>query len=142
MISICFIGCAVHRQIPINNFEKDTIVIKELVRDTLIIPQIEKEYIEVTTKDTISVLNTQLATSTAKINNNQLFHTLEQKPTKTPIKIQYKDRIIEKVKVEHKEVPVDVPVPYRDNIFWYSVICNIIFVGLTAFRVIRALKIV
>lgn len=133
-------NCAVQRQVPINNYQKDTVVVKELIRDTIIVPKVEREYIEVKTNDTISILNTKLATSTASITNNQLQHSLEQKDVEIPVKIQYKDRIVEKVKVEHKEIAVDVPVPYRDNVFWISIIINIVLGGLLIIKILRALK--
>lgn len=140
IVAIFSTSCAVQRQVPINNYQKDTVVVKELIRDTIIVPKVEREYVEVKTNDTISILNTKLATSTALITNNQLQHSLEQKDVEIPVKIQYKDRIVEKVKVEHKEVAVEVPVPYRDNVFWISIIINIVLGGLLIIKILRALK--
>lgn len=135
-------SCAAYKQVPITNYQKDTIVIKELIRDTLIVPQIQKEYIEVTTKDTISILNTELASSTASIKNNQLHHSLEQKPSKTPVKIQYKDRIVEKVKVEYKEVPVEVIVekPYIPTWCWIIICYAVLMAGITIMKIVYKIK--
>lgn len=144
MISLLFIttACGTTKQIPITNFEKDTVIIKELVRDTVVIPQIQKEYIEVTTRDTISVLNTELATSTAKITNNQLFHNLEQKPSKTPVKIQYKDKIVEKVKTEYKEIPVEVIVekPYIPTWCWIVICYAVLMAGISIVKIVYKIK--
>ena len=137
-----FTGCSTIKQVPITNYQKDTVTIKEIVRDTLIIPQIQKEYIEVITKDTISVLNTELATSTAKITNNQLHHSLEQKPPKTPVKIQYKDRIVEKVKIEYKEKPVEVIIekPYIPVWCWVVICYAVLMAGITIMKIVYKIK--
>lgn len=135
-------NCAVQRQVPINNYQKDTVVVKELIRDTLIVPQIQKEYIEVTTKDTISILNTELASSTASITNNQLHHSLEQKQPKTPIKIQYKDRIVEKVRIDYKEVPVEIEIekPYIPKWCWIIICYAALMAGITIMKVINKFR--
>lgn len=136
------VGCAAIKQVPITNYQKDTIVIKELIRDTLIVPQIQKEYIEVTTKDTISILNTELASSTASIKDNQLHHSLEQKQPKTPIKIQYKDRIVEKVRIDYKEVPVEIEIekPYIPKWCWIIICYAALMAGITIMKIVNKFR--
>lgn len=121
-------GCGTIREIPVQTIEKieyrdSTIYIKDTV--TVEIP---KEVIkEIVPKDTASILNTSLAVSEARLEKGMLHHKLEQKGTipvqiDTVITVQYVDRIVE------REIPVEVEViKYkRDNIFWISIITNIV----------------
>lgn len=132
---VCFllffiiVGCSrITTTTPINSIRIDTIVVKEILKDTIVLTEIKREYIEKQTTDTISILSTSLASSTAEIKDNKLHHVLEQKDTTLPVRVVYKDRIVEKIKTEKKEIPVEVIVekPIRDNIFWFSIIFNII----------------
>lgn len=130
------------QQVPITNKTIDTVVIKELIRDTIVKVKIEKEYIEKTTRDTVSVLTTELATSTATITQNVLCHTLEQKRAEIPTKIVYKDKIKEVVRVVEKEKPVEVIVEkkYIPQWCWYSLIGNIVIALLICFRIYRKFR--
>lgn len=130
------------QQVPIANKTIDTVVIKELIRDTVVRVQIQKEYIEKTTRDTTSVLNTELATSTASITQDGLHHTLEQKRAEIPTKIVYKDKIKEVVKYKEKEIPVEVIVEkkYIPQWCWYSLIGNIVITLLIGFRIYRKFR--
>lgn len=137
-------GCAATKiqQVPIANKTIDTVVIKELIRDTIVKVKIEKEYIEKTTRDTVSVLSTELATSTASITQDGLHHTLEQKRAEIPTKIVYKDKIKEVIKYEEKEIPVEVIVEkkYIPQWCWYSLIGNIVIALLIGFRIYRKFR--
>lgn len=130
------------QQVPITNKTIDTVVIKELIRDTIVKVKIEKEYIEKTTRDTVSVLNTTTATSTARVTDNQLYHSLEQKQQEIPTKIVYKDKIKEVVRVVEKEIPVEVIVEkkYIPQWCWYSLIGNIVIALLICFRIYRKFR--
>lgn len=130
------------QQVPITNKTIDTVVIKELIRDTIVKVKIEKEYIEKTTRDTVSVLTTELATSTASITLDGLHHTLEQKQQEIPTKIVYKDKIKEVVRVVEKEIPVEVIVEkkYIPQWCWYSLIGNIVITLLIGFRIYRKFR--
>lgn len=130
------------QQVPITNKVIDTVVIKELIRDTVVRVQIQKEYIEKTTRDTVSVLNTTTATSTARVTDNQLYHSLEQKQQEIPTKIVYKDKIKEVVRVVEKEKPVEVIVEkkYIPQWCWYSLIGNIVIALLICFRIYRKFR--
>lgn len=129
LLFLLFVGCSrITTTTPINTTRIDTIVVKEILKDTIVLTEIKREYIEKQTTDTISILSTSLASSTAEIKDNKLHHVLEQKDTTLPVRVVYKDRIVEKIKTEKKEKPVEVIVekPIRDNIFWFSIIFNII----------------
>jgi len=60
----------------------------EYVFDTVYysLPQIVKE---VTTKDTLSVLDTKFATSTARVTDGLLFHSLTVKDTPIPVEVRH-----------------------------------------------------
>lgn len=145
ILSICSIvltiSCTPIKQIPIVTVKTDSIFIKEVLRDTVIITKTEREYLQTETRDTTSVLSTEIAHSTASIKNNRLYHTLEQKSKEIPIKIQYVDRVVEKVVTKTEEIPIETPVPIRDSLFWYSIIANIVLGGLLILRILKALKI-
>lgn len=145
ILSICSIvltiSCTPIKQVPITTVKTDSIFIKEVLRDTVIMTKTEREYLQTETKDTTSVLSTKIAHSTASIKNNRLYHTLEQKSDEIPIKIQYVDRVVEKVITKTEEIPIETPVPIRDSLFWYSIIANIVLGGLLILRILKALKI-
>lgn len=144
-IALCLvsiISCGTVHEIPVNNIEK--VVYKDTtiyIKDTITI-EVPKEVIrEIVPEDTISILKTSVALSTAKVEKGMLSHRLEQKGTipvqiDTIVKVQYVDRYIE------KEVPVihTVEKPVRDNIFWFSIILNIIVVLVISLRIYLKIK--
>lgn len=132
------IACTPIKQVAINNTQTDTIYIKELIRDTIVQVKIEKEYIEKTTRDTVSVLNTTAATSTARVTDNQLYHSLEQKQQEIPTKIVYKDKIKEVVKYEKQEIPVEVIVekPYIPQWCWWVIVYAALTIGVIIMKIV------
>lgn len=64
---------------------------KEIIRDTLVQVKIKPMYVEKETRDTISILNTDNATSLAKITGGVLFHRLEQKG-EVEVLVKYVDK--------------------------------------------------
>lgn len=137
------IGCTSVKEIPVQTIRTDSIYIREIVRDTVINTQIEREYIQVAVPDTLSTLTTKYATSTAAITNNTLNHSLEQHGN-IPINIKYKDRVIEKVIKEEIEIPVIHEVVkekrYIPKIFWYSIILNLLTIGYFGIKIYRKIK--
>ena len=129
-------GCGTVKEIPVQTIErveyKDSTV---YIRDTVTV-EIPKEVIkEIVPKDTASILNTSLAVSEARLEKGMLHHKLEQKGTipvqiDTVITVQYVDRIVE------REIPVEVEViKYkRDNMFWFSIIINILVILFILFK--------
>lgn len=142
ILSILLVGCTPIKQVAVTNTKIDTVYVKELIRDTIVKVKIEKEYIEKTTRDTTSVLNTELATSTASITKDGLHHTLEQKRAEIPTKIVYKDRIKEVVKYEEKEIPVEIEIEKKvmPTIGWISIIANVVILMLIALRIYLKFK--
>lgn len=117
---------------------------KEIVKDTIIYIPIEKDNKENTldtTRDTVSVLMNRYSTSKAEVIRGHLKHTLRTKSNDSiPTKIIYKDILkIDSVYIE-KPVIQEVEKPIRDNIFWYSIIGNIVFILLLAFKFARIIK--
>lgn len=137
------VGCSrVVTTTPINTTRVDTIVVKELLRDTIVLTEIKREYIEKQTTDTISILSTSLASSTAEIKDNKLHHVLEQKDTTLPVRVVYKDRIVEKIKTEKKEIPVEVIVekPYIPTWCWIIIVYAALTAGVIIMRIINKFK--
>lgn len=136
------VSCTTVKQVPVHHYQKDTIKITEVLRDTVVITQTEKEYIEKTTNDTTSVLNTKYAKSTASIKNNQLHHSLEQKKVDIPTKIVYKDKIKEVVKYEEKEKVVEVIVEkkYIPQWCWWVICYAVLMAGLTIMKIVNKFR--
>lgn len=136
------VSCTTVKQVPVHHYQKDTIKITEVLRDTVVITQTEKEYIEKTTNDTTSVLNTKYAKSTASIKNNQLHHSLEQKKVDIPTKIVYKDKIKEVVKYEEKEKVVEVIVEkkYIPQWCWWVICYAVLMAGITIMKIVNKFR--
>lgn len=145
MILLMILGissCASLTEIPVESYEK--IVYKDslvYVHDTLTI-EIPKEIIkEVVPQDTTSILSTSLATSEAKIQKGMLHHSLEQKGTlKTIIDTCYITQIKEVEKMVEVPIEVEVIKYKRDNIFWFSIIFNILVLVFIGLRIYLKLK--
>lgn len=144
-IALCLvsiISCSAVKEIPVQYIDRieyrDTTI---FIKDTIKV-EVPKEIIkEIVPEDTISILRTSVALSEAKVEKGMLSHRLEQKGTipvqiDTIVKVQYVDRYIE------KEVPViqTVEKPVRDNIFWFSIILNIIVVLVIGLRIYLKIK--
>lgn len=136
--------CSIKRTQTLNNEVITKTEYVEIVKDTTIYMEIEKEVIKEVIeqpKDTVSVLSTKYATSTAKINNNTLYHTLTNKDENIPVRIQYKDKIIRDSVILTKEIPVDVIVekPYIPKFMWYVTIYAALSAGITIMRIKKKL---
>lgn len=142
VILFMMISCSPVKQVPVHHYQKDTIKITEVLRDTVVITQTEKEYIEKTTNDTTSVLNTKYATSRASVKNNQLHHSIEQKKVDIPTKIVYKDKIKEVVKYEEVEKVVEVIVEKKHIPTWcWIIICYAALIsGITIMKIINKFR--
>lgn len=142
LLPLFFIGCASVKQIPVQSIQRDSVVIRELIRDTVIVtelvPQVVDRVIEIPVipQDTLSEISTSYAVSTAGITNNQLHHTIKNKPN-IPIKIEYKDKEITKTEYKEVEIPVEVVVEkkYIPSWCWWSLIGNVVMVLLIGFRI-------
>lgn len=132
--------CTVKKTVPITNNQEIRTEIKEVLRDTIITIEIEKEVVREVIKqpqDTISKLSTKYATSTAQLNNGVLTHTLQNKQTDIPTKIVYKDIVHTDSVYVYKEKPVDV-ITEKTVIpkwCWYSLIINALVIGVILKRI-------
>lgn len=136
IIFLFFTSCAPVKHIPIKG---DTIIITEtkyILKDSLIYIKVPDESVKTQTVDTTSFLETSVAKSNASIRNGRLNHTLENKKDSIRTRIEWKERIVVDSVMINKEIPVEVIIekPIRDNIFWYSIIFNVIFVMLILWR--------
>lgn len=142
LLPLFFLGCASVKQVPVQTIERDSLVVKEIIRDTVVITELVPQFVDrvveipIIPQDTLSEISTSYAVSTAGITNNQLHHTIKNKEN-IPIKIEYKDKIITKTEYKEVEVPVEVIVEkkYIPNWCWWSLIVNVIMALLIGFKI-------
>ena len=135
-------SCSPVKHIPIKG---DTIIITEteyILKDSLIYIKVPDESVKNQTVDTTSFLETSVAKSNASIRNGRLNHTLENKKDSIRTRIEWKEKVVVDSVMINKEIPVEVIIekPIRDNIFWYSIIGNIVFIALLGFKFARIIK--
>ena len=134
---LLMVGCSTVKYVPIQGETvveyRDTTI---YINDTVTIPVPVEVVKEVVPADTVSVLQTSVAVSEAKIKKGMLHHSLEQRGTvktriDTVVTIQYVDKYI------YEEVPVEVEVEkrYVPEWCWWSLIINIVTVLLVVFRI-------
>lgn len=132
-------GCGQIKYVPMQTEEK-VIVRDSIIKviDTLEI-EVPKEVVkEVIPQIDTSVLETSVAKSVAFLDTTKrkIHHTLEQKgKVKTIIDTCYITQTVEKI--VYKDRPVEVQVPKRDSIFWYSIIFNIIILLIAIMRLFK-----
>lgn len=133
LLLLLFSGCSTIKYVPVQGETQTVTQYKEIVKDSVIyvpvIDTIVNTIIENITTDTISVLENKFSKSIAEIDRGELRHTLMGKPN---VKIKDTISIKETIKTDsiaNKDViTVEVEKPIRDNLFWYSIIANILFV--------------
>lgn len=129
------VGCGTIKEIPVATVEKvvvrDSIV---YVSDTIEVPVPYEVIKEIVPQDTVSVLNTSIASSTAKVEKGMLSHSLEQKGTlKTQIDTFYVTKYVEKIK--EVEVPIEIQVEKKvvSEWCWWNLVYSVILTLLVAF---------
>lgn len=135
-------SCNNIKYIPLENETKvlvrDSIV---FVNDTIEV-EVPKEIVkEIVPQDTISILNTSVSISEARIDNGMLYHSLEQKGTITAIiDTCYVTRVEEKI--TYKYIPKEVlkEVKYIPNWVSYSLMLNIALILVIFLRLYHKLK--
>lgn len=145
-LALCFfsiISCSPLKEISVNTIEKEIIRDSLIyIRDTVEVPVPYEVVKEILPKDTTSILRTSVAQSEAKIEKGMLHHRLEQNGVvKAQIDTFYLTKTVEKI-VE-KEIPIEVEIiKYkRDNIFWISIILNIMVILVIAFKIWLKIKV-
>lgn len=141
---LCLVGCATTQYVPTTTIDRivyrDTTIV---INDTIMVP-IEKEVIkEVIPELDTSYLETSVAKSVAYLDTakRQLHHTLTQEGkveyiVDTFYTTTYVDRYIEKPVIQEVEV-----IRYkRDNLFWISIIFNILVICYIGLRVYLKIK--
>lgn len=143
LFSVGLIGCSTVKYVPIDTntqvIVRDSII---HVRDTVRV-EVPKEIVrEIVPQDTISILKTSLAESTAKVENGKLNHELRQQGT---VKVRIDTCYITKIeeKITYQEVPVEVikEVKHIPNWVSYSLLANIGFLVLIGLRLYFKLKV-
>lgn len=130
LFSLGFISCSTVKYVPIDTntqvIVKDSII---HVRDTIRVEVPVEVVKEIVPQDTISVLRTSLAESTAKVINGELNHSLKQQGTvKARIDTCYVTKIEEKI--SYQEIPVEVIKEVKHIPDWvgYSLLINILII--------------
>lgn len=132
-------GCGQIKYVPIQTEEK-VIVRDSIIKviDTVTV-EVPKEVVkEVIPQIDTSILETSVAKSTAYLDTTKrkLHHTLEQKgQLKVEIDTCYITKIEEKI--VYQDRPIEVEVPKRDNIFWFSIIFNIVILLIAIMRLFK-----
>ena len=142
LIPLLLCSCSTIKQIPVQTNTKDSVVVKELIKDTIIlteiVPQIVEKVVEIPIlpKDTLSEISTSFAVSTAGIVDNKLHHRITNK-SNIPIKVEYKDRIVTKTEYKEIEVPIEVIIEkkYIPNWCIWSLVANIIVILIIVRRI-------
>ncbi len=159
MIIVCLMvsGCCCQRHITPTTINNTTNEVKnttsnhtekEELRDSIVYVYVEKERERNTTRDTTSMLETRYARSNASVSDGVLSHTLENKNDSIPVRIMWKDKLVrdtvyvEVFRDKEIEIPVEIIVekPIRDNIFWWSIIGNVIVILLVMFKIVWKFK--
>lgn len=132
-------GCGQIKYVPVQTEEK------VIVRDSIIrvIDTVEVEVPKEVVKEVIpqidtSILETSVAKSVAFLDatKRKIHHTLEQKgQLKVEIDTCYITKIEEKI--VYQDRPIEVEVPKRDNIFWFSIILNIVILLVAVMRLFK-----
>lgn len=111
------------------------------VPDTIPV-QLPPELVEVTTPDTVSVLRTTYAESTAAIRSGMLYHQLRQLDTPVPVPVQHKETTRDSTITAYRDVPVPYPVikEVEKPLSWWQQarlhLANIILVALALWALI------
>lgn len=140
LLTFCFLigACGQIKYVTLQTEEK--VIIKDsIVRviDTVTV-QVPFETIKEVIPIDTSVLETSVAKSVAYVDTleKKLHHTLEQKgELKVKIDTCYITQTVEKI--VYKDRPVQVEVPKRDSIFWYSIIFNIVILLVAVMRLFK-----
>lgn len=141
---LCSIGCSTVRYVPIQGENKVITEYKEIIKDSIIYVPIERDSSVNNLdahRDTLSVLTNRYSESTAEIKSGKLKHSLKTKSNDSiKAKVIYKDILrVDSVYIT-KPVIQEVETPIRDNIFWYSIIGNVVFIALLAFKFARIIR--
>jgi hypothetical protein len=142
VLLLFFPACTVTKYIPVQGETQTVIEYKETIKDTVIyvpvIDTIVNTVIENITTDTTSVLENKFSKSIAEIDRGELRHTLMGKPNAKIKDTIYIKETIKTDSIANKEViTVEVEKPIRDNLFWYSIIANILFVVVILLKIFK-----
>ena len=132
-------GCGQIKYVTIQTEEK--VIIKDSI--VRVIDTVEVEVPFETIKEVLpqidtSILETSVAKSVAYVDTleKKLHHTLEQKgELKVKIDTCYITKVEERI--VYKDRPIEVEVPKRDNIFWFSIIFNIVILLVAVMRLFK-----
>lgn len=144
--SCCRTAIPIQSEVSDNVREEKSAEIKEILRDTTIYIYLPDQRKETTTQAVDSFLETNAATSTARINEDgSLFHSIENKPgpvmsVTIPIKdtrIVYIDKTLSN-RSEYKEVPVKMPLSAWEKFFlWSGAALWLLVIGFIVLRFLR-----
>ena len=157
LISVTVCSCGVHRHVPVENSQKDSVIIhikdSVIFRDSIIFVEVPKESTSaIVASSDSSHLETAVATSDAWIRDGRLHHTLRNKEqlqpveVKIPVKIhsEQESRLQLGVRTFIREVEKELTWWQKlwiisGKVAW-GIVCMIVL--LFILRVVRSLKVV
>lgn len=156
-ISVAVCSCGVKRHIPIENSQKDSVIIhikdSVIFRDSIIFVQVPKESTSaIVASSDSSHLETEVATSDAWIKEGKLHHTLRNKEKLQPIEVKIPVKIHSEQESRHQLAARTVIKEVEKELTWWQrlwiisgkVAWGIVFMIVLLFilRVVRSLKVV
>lgn len=110
--ALCVACGTVKQAAPSERHSTETRIETVFVTDTVLV-EMPKIVERVETLDTVSVLDNELAHSTAKVSDGVLSHSLETKPVKKPVEVQkeivYRDSIVFRDRTIVETIEVERP---------------------------------
>ena len=150
LISVTVCSCGVHRHVPVENSQKDSVIIhikdSVIFRDSIIFVEVPKESTSaIIASSDSSHLETAVATSDAWIRDGRLHHTLKNKE-KLPVKIHSEQESRHQLGVRTFIREVEKELTWWQKLWITSgkVAWGIVFMIMLLFilRVVRSLKVV
>ena len=156
-ISVAVCSCGVHRYVPTENSQKDSIIIhikdSVIFRDSIIFVPVPKESTSaIVASSDSSHLETEVAESDAWIEEGKLHHTLRNKEKLQPIEVKIPVKIHSEQESRHQLAARTVIKEVEKELTWWQrlwitsgkVAWGIVFMIVLLFilRVVRSLKVV
>ena len=157
LISVTVCSCGVHRHVPVENSQKDSVIIhikdSVIFRDSIIFVEVPKESTSaIVASSDSSHLETAVATSDAWIRDGRLHHTLRNKEKLQPVEVKIPVKIHSEQESRHQlGVRTFIREVEKELTWWQKlwitsgkVAWGIVFMIMLLFilRVVRSLKVV
>ena len=157
LISVTVCSCGVNRYVPVENSQKDSVIIhmkdSVIFRDSIIFVQVPKESTSaIVASSDSSHLDTEVATSDAWIKEGKLHHTLRNKEKLQPIEVKIPIKIHSVQENRHQLAARTMIKEVEKELTWWQRLwitsgkvawgIGFMIVLLFILRVVRSLKVV